>query len=490
MAFPLIPVLGVLFVVNNLAQTAMSLFPPLSHAWMKRAHKMMPNVNPQVAELVEMRHRGLINDVEYLSRCKEFGFNSEVANNLFSVTAQLLTIFDYITLWRREKISSDELTNKLKMSRLTDTEIQNAKDVSLFFPTPGDLVRFAVREVYTPAIVQKFGMMTDLPPKFIMESAKAGLPQEQAENFWAAHWELPSPRMGFQMLHRRIINDDTLKMLLKALDVMPYWRDAMIKLSYNPLTRVDVRRMYNLGVLTEAEVTDSYLDVGYSPENAARMTQFTVAYYSDEMTGVTRASVMSAFKKGLINAEQLKSYLTDFGYSENVVSFWLSMAAYDQESAKIDMLVNELKAQYKSGMSTIDQVRNQLVIYDLPAIYISKIVGDLILQESEKVKLPGKSDLESWIKLNVIDELGYFERMSMIGYSQTDITMYLTQMALELDIKKPKYLPIGTYSRWFIKGIINEIGLSQILYNQGYKESHVNTLIAELQSQKAAQLEG
>jgi len=490
MAVQLLAIVGGLLVLNGFAQSAMSLFPPLSVAWIKKAHKMMPNVNPQVGELVEMRFRELITESEYLTKCNEFGFDNSTAEKVFAASSQLLTIYDYITLWRRELLSETELDKKLRENRLTDFEIAKAKDVTLFFPSPMDLVRFAVREVYTPSIVSKFGMMQDLPPKFISESSKAGLTQDQAQNFWAAHWELPSPRQGFQMLHRRIIDNDTLKLLLKALDVMPFWRDALIKLSYNPLTRVDVRRMFRLGVLTEAEVTDAYLDGGYSPENANRMTAFTVAYEADELTGITRAGVISAFKKGLITLEQLQSYLKEFGYSEEVVSFWLSMATYDQEIDSIDLVVDELKAQYRSGMLTIDNVRNQLVGFDLPAVYISKVVGNLKLQESEKIKLPNKGDLEGWIKLQVIDELEYFERMTAIGYSQENITMYLTQMALEQDVSKPKYLPLKTYSRWFKKGIINATGFQQILYNQGFKADHINKLISELQTEKLAKVEG
>ena len=490
MALPLMAFGVGLLAVNSFTNTAMSIFPPLSTAKIKAAYKTMPNVNPQVGELVEMRFRELITESEYLTKCKEFGYDNSIAEKLFSASTQLLTIYDYITLWRRELLSEKDLDNKLKENRLSDTDISRVKDVTLFFPAPMDLIRFAVREVYTPAIVSKFGMLEDLPSKFLSESSKAGLPQDQAQNFWAAHWELPSPRMGFEMLHRRIIDDDTLKLLLKALDVMPFWRDSLIKLSYNPLTRVDVRRMYRLGVLDESAVTEAYLDVGYSPENANKMTQFTVAYESDDLTGITRASVMSAFKKGIITAEQLQSFLKEFGYRDDVVSFWTSMATYDQEADNVDLIVNELKAQYRSGMLTIDNVRTQLVSLDLPATYISKIVGNLKLQESEKVKLPNKGDLESWIKLQVIGEMEYYERMTSIGYSQDNITLYLTQMALEQDVSKPKYLPLKTYSRWFKKGILNEGGLQKILSDQGYKELHIIKLISELQAEKIAQAAG
>ncbi|GAI55346.1 unnamed protein product, partial [marine sediment metagenome] len=53
--------------------------------------------------------------------------------------------------------------------------IQQAKKVTEFFPAPADLVQFAVREVYTPATVAKFGQMEDIPAKFLEECDKCFL---------------------------------------------------------------------------------------------------------------------------------------------------------------------------------------------------------------------------------------------------------------------------------------------------------------------------
>ncbi|GAG78096.1 unnamed protein product, partial [marine sediment metagenome] len=86
----------------------------------------------------------------------------------------------------------------------------------------------------------------------------------------------PSPQQGFDMLHRGVISDDELNMLLRALDVMPFWRDKLTQIAFRPLTRVDVRRMYKQGVLTETEVYESYLIAGYNEQNAERMAEFTV----------------------------------------------------------------------------------------------------------------------------------------------------------------------------------------------------------------------
>ena len=87
--------------------------------------------------------------------------------------------------------------------------------------------------------------------------------KEVLQWYWRAHWELPSPTTGFEMLHRlhpdvlEVIGEkykemglnpddlktdlDTLKELLKISDYPKYWRDRLAAISYSPLTRVDLR---------------------------------------------------------------------------------------------------------------------------------------------------------------------------------------------------------------------------------------------------------
>ena len=483
MAFPILAIIGGVMVVQGMATSALHIFPPLWTAWQKKAFSMMPNVNPQIAELADMRWKGLISEADYFEKCREFGFDNKVAENLYISSQTLLTIHDYIALWRRGEIQENEVDIYLRKSHLSELEIELAKTVTLFFPAVPDLIRFAVREVYTPDIIEKFGAMQDLPAKYITEAAKAGLTEEHAKNYWAAHWELPSVRMGYEMLHRRIINDDQLKLLMRALDIMPFWREPLIEMSYNPLTRVDVRRMYRLGVLDEEGVRDAYLNVGYSPENADLMVEFTVAYEADELTGVTRASVISAFKKGIITIAQLEEYLEAFGYTDEVVNFWLSMAVYEKTMVETDLLVQELENRYLMGILTIEQVQAELNKHDLPAAYIAEIISGLKLSESKKVKLPTKADLENWIDLQLINETEYHNRMSMLGYTQEDVEIYLSKIAHEKDTAKPKYLPVKTYQRWFVSGIISEGRFTEILRKMRFTAQDIINLVTETKGQ-------
>ncbi|GAI29774.1 unnamed protein product, partial [marine sediment metagenome] len=146
------------------------------------------------------------------------------------------------------------------------------RELAYQIPPVADIITMAVREAFTPDIAAKFGQYEDYPPDLETWAAKKGLSKEWSQRYWAAHWNLPSPLQGFEMLHRGVVNVDELNMLLRALDVMPFWRDKLTQIAYRRLTRVDIRRMYKAGVITVAEVYESYLEHGYNPKNAKRMT--------------------------------------------------------------------------------------------------------------------------------------------------------------------------------------------------------------------------
>jgi len=456
MPAPLLILIGGVFIFNQIGGAVMQAFPPLRTAHRKESYSLWPNEIPTMIDAVAMRHWGQLTESAYLELGKENGFNNEYAEKFYNISGHLLSIADYITLWRRDKITEEELDNRLLNLRLDAVTIENAKKVTEYFPNPQDLIHFAVREVYNPEIVSRFGMMQDLPQKFITEAAKGGVQKEQAENYWAAHWVLPSINQGFEMLHRGVIDNNTLNLLLKALDVMPFWRDALTKISYNPLTRVDVRRMYRLDVLDEQGVYDAYLNIGYSPEDAQKMLEFTVRYENAENVGISRSNVMSSYQKGLISNEQLKVYLQGFGYTDNVVSYWLSVADFEKDNNELDTLVNELTAQYNQGIITLEVLQNTLNGANLPAVYVENVVSKVSLKLSAKRKTPSQNDLIDWLHKGIIDSLTYSMHMKQLGFTDELIINYLTEYELDGKYKLRRFLSTTDYKKWLASGIMNK----------------------------------
>ena len=213
------------------------------------------------------------------------------------------------------------------------------KELAKPIPPVADIITMAVREAFTPEIAARFGQYEGLPAAYVEWVGKKGLTKEWAERYWAAHWSLPSPQQGFEMLHRGVINESDLSLLLRALDIMPFWRDKLIEISFNPLTRVDVRRMYGLGVLDKAGVLKAYKDIGYNETNANLMTEFTVRYQDaikqreeeraeaakeKRVVPWTNAQTLKFLKMGLITEDRARDELVALGYDEEHISVYFA----------------------------------------------------------------------------------------------------------------------------------------------------------------------
>ena len=204
---------------------------------------------------------------------------------------------DVIAFELRRDPNLSNLGNELRKVGVHENYHSLYKELAYQIPPVADIITMAVREAFTPEIAARFGQYQDLPSEFVEWVGKKGLSKEWAERYWAAHWSLPSPQQGFEMLHRGIIGEADLHMLMRALDIMPYWRDKLIAMAYRPLSRVDVRRMYALGVLDVSGVRKAYTDLGYNNYNADLMTKFTIKYTEGIETRRRESQEQAALKE-------------------------------------------------------------------------------------------------------------------------------------------------------------------------------------------------
>jgi hypothetical protein len=474
--------MSVMMVMGIIAMGAgfIQMIPPLARGMQYGANWAIPNNIPDVVGMAELTARGFMPKAEYVTAARILGFSSAWAERILENAGYLLSAVDYVSLWRRGELGDEQLAQYATLLKISSDELERVKKASEFFPAPQDLIRFAVREVYTPSVIEAYGMAQDLPEQFLQEAAKVGVPDQQAKNYWASHWQLPSYTEGTAMLQRGIITKDDTSLLLKTLDYMPYWRDKLIQLAYNPLTRVDVRRMYGLGILNEEQVTSAFMAAGYSPEHAQYLTEFTIKYENKEMDGLTRANVLKAYKDEVISREELVGYLKAFGYVEAVVEFWSEMADYEKTVEAVSVYTNDLVDQFLAGGRSIESVRAELDAADLPSTYVEQVIRKTVIQRAKKVKIPDRADLTAWLKSNLITEVVYVEKMRLHGFREEDIERYLTMIADTINTAEKKSLPLDTYKRWYKKGIISETRFREILTEQNYSEEDATLLIAEL----------
>lgn len=445
----ILTVLGSILGAGQFAVGQAQVYPPFAAAIARRAYKEHPDLIPQVAELIAQRFKGVIPDDVYYSSMRQAGYNEVVSKQLLDGAQSLLTGYDYVNLWRRGLLDKDQISQRLGSLGYSDESKDDLINATLYYPRPDDLVRMAVREVFTPATAEKYGQFEDLPEEFLEASDKAGLSREFATNFWAAHWQLPSANQGYEMYQREIISKDDLLLLLKNLDYMPYWRTHLEQLQYNVITRVDIRRLYKTGVYTEEQVYKGYLHMGYSPDDAQDLTQFTIKEYApvdeekQKVSGLvynnkgelvpSRAMVIDAYNSGVFTKEEAEAGLANIGYPTDAIKLILDSIDNALKQQIIDIEADAIADDYRNGVITLDQFRIRLTTLGVTSRYMEIVIAREIAQSKRRSKNPSKADLEAWTKKGIIPPEEYTRRMIALGYSEDDATLYLEELIYDVN---------------------------------------------------------
>jgi hypothetical protein len=415
------------------------------------------------------------------------GFDEDWTKHMLEASYMRLSVTDYVALYRREYITKDDLEQLLKYCGLNSWDIAQVLDLTQYFPSPQDLISFAIRDVYTPAIIDEYKLYEDMPELYLKEAAKTGLSEDFAKKYWGSHWNLPSPGQVFQMLQRRvtkpngdIFNVDDIRLYLKTADFSPQWRDMLTQISYQPLTRVDTRRMYSFGILTREQVEGNFLDQGYSPANAKLMTDFTIVHDDPDTTGQTRTNIMAAYVEGIIQLDDLVSMLGDIGIQAKALQYWIGIAQYDKAQAEVKKVITRYTEAYLTGSQDLDTIRTKLHTADLPSAYVDKILDDMLQAKLAARKVPPVDTLVAWLVSGTIDDKAFHGRMRLLGYNDEDISFYMTTIVNNGGTLHRKFLKDTLYKQWFVDGIIDETYFRTTLTSMGISATDIDRYVIDV----------
>jgi len=335
---------------------------------------------PVPLELAVMRRRGLINDSDYRTGMRELGYLDQgVTERLFKITEQ--------------------------------------------FPGLSDIMRLMVRDADDPNI--PFWQESDqiFKTKYrdtLRKWAEAqGIPEEVALYNWRAHWIIPPPQALFEFYHRLRKNPAfggeaaVLKQVENALsqqDILPFWQKYYLAVSFRPLGRVDVRRAYNIGSLTDNEVKEAYTQLGYSDQTVDQLFAFSkrlrdqaivnhkavklwVAMQSSKAETITRLKG-EGFPQDAID-QALRDAEIGFGNSEFAKAFvrgdmdrttfitrltghGVSLDGSTRLADKLSLRIRKHPAagEYAVGMITDGAARAEMLSYGLDSSIVDRIITD------------------------------------------------------------------------------------------------------------------
>jgi len=395
-------------------------------------------------------------------------------------------------LTNREIISEGEYIDHLRRQGFSEENARGVAKLREQIPGPSDLVRMAVREAFDPGLAASLGYVTALPGDFAEWMRKRGYGEQWAERYWWAHWDLPSPAQGFEMYHRiPEFTETELRTLLKVLDIPPLWHDRFIKIAYNPISRIDIRRAWNTGVITErSELVRRNQDLGYSPEDSEFMADFVIKLHSEvddggELRQATQAQVIASYKRGIIDHEGALEMLMDLRYPEDVAELLLATAdfdlarnPYDQADLDVREITRPIITEaYREGIWDRDRAQSELEAQGyLP------LSADLLLQ-LEDVSIVRDLTKAQVSRVETLYKGGHIERgeaqrqLLDIGLPADRVGIRLTQW--DVDIATPsKELTLAQLQGALRKKVITEDEFLTELFYKGYSDRDAGLILA------------
>lgn len=331
---------------------------------------------------------------------------------------------EIVRAYKRELMSTNnyyEVMSKLGYNEIYSKLINQVAD---YYPSPQDFIQFAVRETFDPAQVAANGYDKNFPTQIIPYAKKAGMSEEWLKHYWRAHWQLPSPQMGFDMLHRGEITEQQLRELLITADYAPGWIERLMNISYNTLTRVDARRLYADGVLTDETYKKELQAMGYDEHRAQLLLDWTKIDMRATDKDLTKTQMLDAYELGLNSREKTIEYLIAIGYDSDESDLILALEDRKKELDNIKASIETISYQYVKGRLPIAAVRTKFTDLGVPSNRLEYYITKAEQAKDKVVRLPSKEDLIKWYKANRIDENKFTSEMKLLGFAQEYIDLY------------------------------------------------------------------
>ena len=274
-------------------------------------------------------------DLPSYEQATQMLFRGEISQGQFEA---LLKALDYAPTWRDKLLA-----------------------IARRIPPLQDMIRFAVRDAYSPATVEQFGLDAEFPDVFAQQAQLHGMEPENARLYWRAHWRLPSALQGYRMLWRGEITAAQLDGLLKALDYPPFWRDRLANIARIVPGRIDLKRMLRHEIKTRAEVKAGYQRLGYAEQDAEDMTaiaeaELETSTVAQRWAGLSRSRLFTAahsdFLDGNADEAVARGMLQQVGAvgaeQDTVIRLW----SVERDRTRRDLTQAQILKLYKETIWT------------------------------------------------------------------------------------------------------------------------------------------
>lgn len=306
------------------------------------------------------------------------------------------------------------------------------------YPAPDDLIRFAVRDVFNDAIVQKYGYDEDLPAQFEPEMLKAGYAPGYGLYYWRAHWQLPSINNVIDMFRRskggllsRPVDENTVDEYLRINDYPVFWRDRIKEITYELWTRVDIRRLIDLGIISKDRALNEYRALGYDTEHAQALVDLATTESKGGSKDLTQAAIVKAYKTKQFSRVEALDGLTGLGYDEDEANLILDLSDYDEAQKLLQEDIDRIEYLYVNGAIDDSTAMGELGQHNMNADQIRALFDVWEVRRKAKISLPTDAELQDFYLNNIITEDQYRQTLILKNYDPNRIAWTMARLAMK-----------------------------------------------------------
>jgi hypothetical protein len=396
------------------------------------------------------------------------------------------TTGEILELLNRDRITANAADAMLGRSGFSSSQLRTAiLDLRKNIPGISDLIHFALKEAWDDNIAGLYEYDREFPAPFQHWAERQGFgwdartPAQKTAGqsqiswprlYWRAHWQPISPTQAYQMFHRlrpgrgaryafggiapRPFTAQNLNDVLKINDYPVSFRDQLAAMSTSVLRLVDIRRLYDLGIIDELEVFEQYRDRGYVPRDATSLTQWVVRNKekteNKARSAFTKKQVCSLYRSGALGRGSAARHLFQMQLVDPfALAIWNTMTLADKElmaanaphvQAQLDTCDLESEVEiYKAAARAIrkklhcgridgPQADAELANVGVATHRRQQLVNLWIIERDSICREASLAQLLKGLRYGFITAAQANTRLANLGYSQADANLIIADI--------------------------------------------------------------
>lgn len=438
--------------------------------------------------LLELQVRRLVGLDKIFEGYRKLGLDDEKIGMLLQATTIQFPEPYLREAYLREEIDYDNWSMGMTKLGYREEDLPLLEKVIKNTPSIQDAVLFAVREVYDETLVNDLKLDSgydSIKDEFEPLLQANGIDPKFAKYYWRSHWRLPSPTQLYEMYWRNEIDQTELREALQVSDYSPQWIDKLENIAYKEFTRVDVRRMHDIGELTDDETKEAYKRIGYNDDKAEKLLRFTQKLNKkeegDSLKSFTTSQILKLYGLGLYDLTQAKDSLSSIGYSNNQSNMLLDVANISYHADvlgnvtddNIRRIIRSLSQSYIEGVLPEDYVKETFLRIGYTQDNVDKEIEFLNIERD--IQLRNETNdiiLNQYLKYQLtINEASVL--LNQQGYNSVELSNIMTLWNKVREDRKK--LPTKAEARSFLEeGKITDSEYRDILRGSGVMEKYIN----------------